>query len=117
MSTLSNNRGNATQLGLWCVNANNDPSNANANNWGARQSPQARKPSRDRLMSLNQPPVQSASGLAATADTFRPSGCAGQSPLIRRSRVAPSRDDGRKGAMRKRRNAAAIVAAEGRLAA
>lgn len=112
MSTLSNNRGNASQLGLWYVNANNAPSDADANNWGARQSPQTRNPSRDRLMSLNQPPVQSASGLAATAEVRR-RGCAGQSPLIRRSRVAPSRDCGRKDAMRKRRRGTA----EGRLAA
>ncbi len=102
MSKLSNNRGNASQLGLWYVNANNAPSNANANNWGARQSPQMRKPSRDCLMSLNRKPIQSAFGLAATVR-----GCAGQSPLIQRRQVAPSEDTGRTAAMRKRRKEAA----------
>ena len=36
MTTLSNNRDNA--IGPWYVNANNAPSNANANNWGGRKS-------------------------------------------------------------------------------
>lgn len=40
---LSNNRGNAPQLGLWYVNANNAPSNANATKWGSRPIPQTRK--------------------------------------------------------------------------
>ena len=102
MGTLSNNRGSATQLGLWYVNANNAPSNANANNWGSRPSPQTRRQSRHCPMLLNQPPVQSAFGLAATRR-----GCAGQFPLIQRGQVAPSEDCGRTDAMRKRRKEAA----------
>lgn len=41
MRSLSNNRNNA--IGPWYVNANNGPSNANANNWGCRTSPQRGK--------------------------------------------------------------------------
>lgn len=101
MGTLSNNRGNAGQLGLWCVNANNGPSNANANNWGSRQSPQTRRPSRYRPMLLNQPPIKDAFGLVA--DEL----CVGQFPLIQRSQVVPSKDADRTDAMRKRRRMAA----------
>ena len=36
MCSLSNNGSNARALGPWYVNSNNVPSNANANNWGAR---------------------------------------------------------------------------------
>lgn len=36
MCSLSNNGSNARDLGPWYVNSNNEPSNANANNWGAR---------------------------------------------------------------------------------
>lgn len=100
MNTLCNNRGNASQYGLWYVNANNAPSNANADNWGSRQSPQRRKTPRNCFIVLNHPPIQSAFG-------FIRKECAGQSPLIRRGQVATSKDDGRKNAMRKRRRAAA----------
>ena len=102
MGTLSNNRGNAAQLGLWYVNANNAPSNANANYWGSRPSPQTRRQSRHCPMLLNHPPVQSAFGLAANLR-----GCAGQFPLIQRIQVASSEDVGRTEAMRKRRKEAA----------
>jgi len=36
MCSLSNNGSNGRALGPWYVNSNNEPSNANANNWGAR---------------------------------------------------------------------------------
>ena len=36
MCSLSNNGSNGRSLGPWYVNSNNEPSNANANNWGAR---------------------------------------------------------------------------------
>lgn len=96
MGTLSNNRGNATQLGLWYVNANNAPSNANADNWGSRQSPQSRGPSRNRPIVLNQPPIKDALGLVHKE-------CVGQFPLERRGQVALSKDVGRTDAMRKGR--------------
>jgi len=99
MDTLSNNRGNAAQLGLWCVNANNGPSNANANNWGSRQSPQLRRPSRVCSMNLNQPPIKDASGLVRKE-------CVGQFPLIGRSLVAPPNGDSGTDALRKGRCAA-----------
>lgn len=35
-TVLSNNRSNGSTLGPWCVNGNNDPGNANADNWGSR---------------------------------------------------------------------------------
>lgn len=98
---LSNNRGNATQLGLWYVNANNAPSNVNATNWGSRPIPQTRKAACNVSLTLNQPPIKSASGIDRKDDY-----CAGQSPLIRRGLVALSKDMGRTDAMRKRREAA-----------
>jgi len=98
---LSNNRGNAPQLGLWYVNANNAPSNANATNWGSRPIPQMRKAACNVSLTLNQPPIKSASGIGRKDDC-----CAGQSPLIRRVLVALSQDTSRTDAMRKRREAA-----------
>lgn len=93
MLWLSNNRGNASQLGLWCVNANNEPTNANANNWGSRQSPQMRIAPRKCSALLNHPPIRGASGFARK-------GCVGQFPLIRHGLVATSGDVGRTGVMR-----------------
>lgn len=36
MCSLSNNGSNGRELGPWYVNSNNDASNSNATNWGAR---------------------------------------------------------------------------------
>lgn len=87
MRALSNNRSNA--IGPWYVNANNAPSNANANNWGARTPTHCgftsvQKPQR---MVLNQPLIKNASGDVALPRLGLSPRCVSQSPLIKRGLV------------------------------
>ena len=88
MRSLSNNRNNA--IGPWYVNANNGPSNANANNWGCRTSPQRGKAmlcqkNLTRCL-LNQPLIKGDSG-RAQKPLRRKARFASQSPLKKRSLV------------------------------
>lgn len=87
MRALSNNRGNA--IGPWSVNANNAPSNSNANNWGVRTPTHCGFTSvwKHKRMVLNQPLIKNASGDAAMSHLGPLPRCVSQSPLIKRGLV------------------------------